>query len=61
MTATSTHEAPWFVVPADDDKNARLIVSRIVLDALNELKMGYQKTRMKRRRELKSIRKLLTK
>ena len=61
MTATSTHEAPWFVVPADDDKNARLIVSRIVLDALNELKMGYPKTRMKRRRELKSIRKLLTK
>lgn len=61
MTATSTHEAPWFVVPADDDKNARLIVSRIVLDALNELKMGYPKTRMKRRRELKSIHKLLRK
>ena len=61
LTATSTHEAPWFVVPADDKENARLIVSRIVLDALNELKMAYPETTAKRRRELKSIRKLLAK
>ena len=59
LTATSTHEAPWFVVPADDKEDARLIVSRIVLDGLNELKMAYPKTTAKRRRELKSIRKLL--
>ena len=60
LSATSTHEAPWFVVPADDKENSRLIVSRIVLDALNEFKMGYPKTTAKRRRELNSIRKLLT-
>jgi PPK2 family polyphosphate:nucleotide phosphotransferase len=59
LNATSTHEAPWFVVPADDKENARLIVSRIVLDGLNELKMAYPKTTAKRRLELKSIRKLL--
>ena len=59
MTATSTHEAPWFVVPADDKENARLIVSRIILDALNGLKMAYPKTTSRRRRELKSIRKEL--
>ena len=59
LTATSTHHAPWHVVPADDKENARLIVSQIVLDALNELKMAYPKTTAKRRRELKSIRKLL--
>ena len=59
LTATSTHEAPWFVVPADDKENARLIVSRIVLDTLNGLKMAYPKTNAKRRRELNSIRKLL--
>src|ERR1035437_3370706 len=34
LTATSTHEAPWFIVPADDKENSRLIVSQIVLDAL---------------------------
>jgi PPK2 family polyphosphate:nucleotide phosphotransferase len=61
LNATSTHEAPWFVVPADDKENARLIISRIVLDGLNELKMAYPKTTAKRRQELKSIRKLLTK
>ena len=59
LTATSTHEAPWFVVPADDKENARLIVSRIILDALNGLKMVYPKTTSRRRRELKSIRKEL--
>jgi len=59
LNKTSTHEAPWFVVPADDKEDARLIVSQIVLDALNDLKMAYPKTTAKRRRELKSIRKRL--
>jgi polyphosphate kinase 2 (PPK2 family) len=57
LNATSTHHVPWYVVPADDKDNARLIVSRIVIDALNDLKMSYPKTTAKRRRELKSIRK----
>jgi hypothetical protein len=49
------------VVPADDKENARLIVSQIVLDAINDLKMAYPKTTAKRKEELKSIRKLLEK
>ena len=61
LNATSTHHAPWYAVPADDKENARLIVSQIVLDTLNQLKLAYPKTTTKRRRELKSIRKLLTK
>jgi hypothetical protein len=61
LNATSTHHAPWYVVPADDKENARLIVSQIVLDVLNELKMAYPKTTAKRQRELKSIRRLLAK
>jgi PPK2 family polyphosphate:nucleotide phosphotransferase len=60
LNATSTHRAPWYVVPADDKENARLIVSQIVLDTLRELKMAYPKTTAKRRRELKSIRRELT-
>ena len=59
LKATSTHHAPWYVVPADDKENARLIVSQILVDTLNELKMAYPKSTAKRRRELKSIRKLL--
>jgi PPK2 family polyphosphate:nucleotide phosphotransferase len=61
LNATSTRHAPWYVVPADDKENARLIVSRIVLDTLEELKMIYPKTSAKRRRELLSIRKQLAK
>jgi PPK2 family polyphosphate:nucleotide phosphotransferase len=61
LHATSTHHAPWYVVPADDKENARLIVSPIVLDAFKALKMAYPKTTPTRRRELKSIGKLLAK
>jgi PPK2 family polyphosphate:nucleotide phosphotransferase len=60
LSATSTHHAPWYVVPADDKENARLIVSRIVLDAMGELKMAYPQTTPKRKQELQSIGKLLT-
>ena len=61
LGATSTRNAPWFVVPADDKENARLIVSRIILDALKELKMTYPQLDAKRQKELQSIRKLLIK
>ena len=61
LSATSTREAPWYVVPADDKENARLIVSQIVLDTFEELKMTYPETTEKRRRELQSIRKRLAK
>jgi len=56
LSATSTREAPWYVVPADDKDNARLIVSRVVLDTFAALKMTYPKATAKRRRELLSIR-----
>jgi len=59
LTATNTQYAPWHVVPADDKEDARLIVSQIILDAFNELKMAYPKTTAKRQRELKSLRKQL--
>ena len=61
LSATTTDHAPWYIVPADDKENARLIVSQIVLDVFSELKMAYPKTTAKRRRELESIRKLLAK
>ena len=61
LNATSTHHAPWYAVPADDKENARLVVSRIVLDALEDLKMAYPKTTEKRRLELQAIGKQLTK
>ena len=59
LSATSTHHAHWYIVPSDDKENARLIVSQIVLDALDELKMAYPKITEKRRQELKAIRRQL--
>ena len=41
LKATSTHHAPWYVVPADDKENARLAVSHIVLHSLSELKTPF--------------------
>ncbi|HTB18787.1 MAG TPA: ADP-polyphosphate phosphotransferase [Bryobacteraceae bacterium] len=60
LSATSTSTAPWYVVPADDKENTGLIISRIVLQALEGLKMAYPKSGPERRRELLAIRKQLT-
>ena len=57
--ATSTEDAPWHIVPADDKKNARLIISEIILNVFKELKMAYPKSDAKRRAELSEIRKQL--
>jgi len=59
LSATSTRHAPWYIVPADDKLNARLIVSRIVLDTLAELRLSYPKSNAGRRRELRLLRKQL--
>ncbi len=59
LSATSTHHAPWYVVPADDKENARLIVSQIMLDAFETLHMAYPTTDAARRLELRAIRKQL--
>jgi len=61
LGATSTKIAPWYVVPADDKENARLIVSRIILDTFKGLEMRYPETDDKRRQELLSIREQLMK
>jgi polyphosphate kinase 2 (PPK2 family) len=61
LSNTSTGIAPWYVVPADDKKNARLIVSKIILDVFRGLDMAYPKPGAKRRRELQLIRRRLAK
>jgi PPK2 family polyphosphate:nucleotide phosphotransferase len=61
LNATSTKGTPWHVVPADDKYNARIIISRIVIDALRRLKMSYPEMTGARRRELRAIRAKLAK
>jgi len=59
LSATSTPEAPWYIVPADDKQNARLIVSRILLDTLEGLRLSFPKSNARRRAELSALRKQL--
>jgi PPK2 family polyphosphate:nucleotide phosphotransferase len=59
LSATSTKHAPWYIVPADDKPNEHLIVSRIVLDTVEALKLSYPKVSAARRRELQLMRKKL--
>jgi PPK2 family polyphosphate:nucleotide phosphotransferase len=60
LEATSTDDAPWYVVPADDKHNARLIVSEIIVQTLAALKMSYPETTPQHRAELLAIREQLT-
>jgi PPK2 family polyphosphate:nucleotide phosphotransferase len=59
LAATSTRDAPWHVVPADDKPLARLIVSHIILDELESLDMAYPKPDHQRLEEFVKIRKQL--
>lgn len=59
LSATSTNVAPWYVVPADDKKNARLIISHLILDTFRSLNMSYPETDAKRQAELETIREQL--
>ncbi|PPQ35071.1 Polyphosphate:AMP phosphotransferase [Rhodoblastus acidophilus] len=56
LSETSAKAAPWFVVPADDKHNARLIVSHIILDRLEKLKLSYPTVSAERKAELQKIR-----
>ena len=61
LGATSTSHAPWYVVPADDKKNARLMVSQVIVETLAGLKMQYPALSETRLEELRAIRRQLAK
>jgi PPK2 family polyphosphate:nucleotide phosphotransferase len=61
VSATTTRDSPWYIVPADDKANAWLIISQIILNTLEELKLDYPKPTKQHRKELLAIRKLLEK
>jgi PPK2 family polyphosphate:nucleotide phosphotransferase len=59
LSATSTKKAPWYVVPADDKENARLLISRIILDTFDALKMRFPQPDAQLKQELQAIRQQL--
>ena len=61
LSSTSIERAPWYIVPADDKLNERLIVSQIVLDTMDELKLSYPRAFARRKRALRALRRQLAK
>ena len=59
INATATKHSPWFIVPADDKKNMRLIVAQIVLEQLRALDMHYPEVTAARREEMQCYRERL--
>jgi len=59
LSATNTDEARWHIVPADEERNARLIVSAIVMDAFDALKLHFPQLSPGDKRHLQSIRRKL--
>ena len=55
IAKTSTRLAPWYVVPADDKENARLIVAKIVKEELKDMNLKYPKLGGKEHRDLKTM------
>jgi len=58
---TTTQDAPWFVVPADNKWFTRLIVAAAVIDALASLNLGYPEVGEAKLKELAAVKRELTK
>jgi PPK2 family polyphosphate:nucleotide phosphotransferase len=41
LSATSTTEAPWYAIPADGKKNARLFISEVLIRTLEEMPLAF--------------------
>ena len=52
LAATSTKQAPWYVVPADRKSDTRLIIAEVILETMKALKLTYPKVSAKQRKEL---------
>ena len=55
INATTTEKAPWYVIPADDKKNMRLIVGQILIEELENMKMSFPETTPERRAALQKL------
>jgi PPK2 family polyphosphate:nucleotide phosphotransferase len=59
IRATSTDEAPWYVVPADNKWFTRAVVAAAIIDALASLNLSYPKVGPAQQKELAAARRLL--
>jgi PPK2 family polyphosphate:nucleotide phosphotransferase len=55
INATATEKNAWYIIPADDKKNMRLIVAKILLENLQDLAMNYPESDAERQAKLKEL------
>lgn len=59
ISSTTSDEAPWYVIPADDKRNARLIIAKTIVETFESLDMHYPEVDEQRKLELQRLRTLL--
>ncbi|MBN23572.1 MAG: phosphate--nucleotide phosphotransferase [Alteromonadaceae bacterium] len=59
ISSTTSDEAPWYVIPADDKRNARLIIAKTIVETFESLDMLYPEVDEQRKLELQRLRTLL--
>jgi PPK2 family polyphosphate:nucleotide phosphotransferase len=59
LSETSTKHAPWYVVPADDKLNARLIISHVIVSTLKSLQVDFPAVDADQGKEVERMRRLL--
>lgn len=55
INETATQKAPWYIIPADDKKNMRLIVAKILVETLQGLKISYPKVTREQQKTLQDL------
>jgi PPK2 family polyphosphate:nucleotide phosphotransferase len=61
IAATSTKENPWYVIPADEKKQARVLISEILLDKISQLPLRYPLVSAQKQKQLRAARRELLK
>lgn len=56
IAETSTNDSPWFIIPADDKRYARLAIASVITDEFEKLKIHYPKVNEKQKAELQKVR-----
>ncbi len=59
LAATSSKLSPWYVVPADDKENSRLIIADIIVDTLKDMQLSYPTLSAAQQQELAQAKKML--
>ncbi|WP_138989698.1 PPK2 family polyphosphate kinase [Larkinella sp. C7] len=55
INATASKKAPWYIIPADDKKNMRLIVAKILVEEVKNLKTDYPKVNKRQKKSLQDL------